>query len=160
MNVNSINLAINSLALLGVVIALFNLVFQMKSVKKQLELQNFLEYTRRYQDIMLNLPESIHVGTFKFSETRINENDLKAIRFIRAFYDLSAEEFFLHNNGLINNATWRLWKKGIFATINNRAFHEAWTVIRPDTHHPEAFIRFIDEFYQSTNMAEKSLAKK
>ena len=145
MNVENIQLIINSLALLGVVVALFSLIIQMRATKKQLELQNFMEYTRRYQEIMLNLPGSIGTAKFQYAEPKSKKYD-QEMRYIRAFYDLCAEEYLLNENGFVNKKIWELWKKGIFSALNIEAFNKVWNVIKNDGHYDNEFVSFIDAY--------------
>ena len=61
---DSFNL-VNGISLGGVLIALVALIVQWSSLKKQMKLQNFMEYTKRYQEVILNFPESVNDDTFK-----------------------------------------------------------------------------------------------
>lgn len=147
MNIENIQLIINSLALLGVVVALFSLIIQMRATKKQLELQNFMEYTRRYQEIMLNLPGSISTGKFLYAEPKSKKYD-QEMRYVRAFFDLCAEQYLLTNNGYVEKNIWVFWKKGIYSALNTKAFNEAWNIIKNDGHYDAEFVKFIDAYIE------------
>ena len=74
-------------AIMGVVIALIGLIFQIHSFTNQIKLQNFTEYTRRYQDIVLHLPENINSKDFDIEKLSAELKD-NTLRYLRAYYDL------------------------------------------------------------------------
>ncbi|WP_296620956.1 hypothetical protein [Marivirga sp.] len=82
------------LTTIGLVIALFSSIYaihtnkiQVKAFKEQLKLNFFTEYTRRYQEIILNFPENINDEDFDFD---ILKGDVKSktLRYMRAYFDL------------------------------------------------------------------------
>src|SRR5450759_4400366 len=46
-------------------VAIAGLIYQSHATRKQIKLQNFIEYTKRYQEIILNFPEGINRGGFR-----------------------------------------------------------------------------------------------
>ena len=62
---------------------------------KNTRLAFFSEYTKRYQDIILNFPENIIDDNFKFDSLSKVERD-KTMRYMRVYFDLCSEEYFLY----------------------------------------------------------------
>ncbi len=54
--------------LFGVGVALYANLQQMKKMNNQLVIQQFSDYTKRYQEIILNFPENINEQSFDFSK--------------------------------------------------------------------------------------------
>lgn len=65
----------------------------------------FAEYTRRYQDIFMNMPDDIYNGTAKI--------DTRTKRHMRLYFDLCSEEFHLWQNKEVPDEEWNLWVEGI-----------------------------------------------
>lgn len=83
-----------------------------KRAKKQYEFQFFAEYTKRYQDIILHMPDDV--------------NDPHWLRYVQLYFDLCSEEFYLHEEGLISNRVWQLWVKGMQDILKRESFKNAW----------------------------------
>jgi len=113
----------NYIALFGALIALVAACRQMKKMTDHLRLQNFIEYTKRYQEIFMNLPADICSPHFDLCnpEKKQKENTTK---YIRAYFDLCSEEYFLYVKKCIHDEVWTLWKDGIISTLKYKAFYE------------------------------------
>lgn len=107
-------------------------IFMGRGLKKQMGLSFFSEYTKRYQDIVLNFPESINQQDFDFDSLTKEERD-KTLRYMRAYFDLCSEEYFLWKEGNIDKNTWREWESGIRYAFSKTAFRKAWETLRLDT---------------------------
>ena len=128
-------------ALLGVMGGLFANHQQMKKLSKQLVIQQFSDYTKRYQEIILHFPENINEQNFEFS----NDPDRsKTMRYMRAYFDLSFEEWHLNQRKLIDAETWVVWEGGIKTALSKTAFINAWLEIKNDTRYGQEFERFIN----------------
>ena len=73
------------------------LIISLRTFRRQLQLNFFADYTKRYQEIVLNFPESINKHDFDFDELH-DEKD-KTLRYMRAYFDLCSEEYFLYQGG-------------------------------------------------------------
>ena len=85
-----------------------------KSARESADRQNrfnlFVEYTHRYQDIILNL----------------YSNPEKREEYMRLYFDLCSEEFYLHKEGMIDDYIWDLWVDGMRMMMNNQQNQTAW----------------------------------
>jgi len=107
------------------------LILTILQFKKQLQLNFFAEYTKRYQEIILNFPEGINREDFKISEQPEDARD-KTLRYMRAYFDLCSEEYFLSRKGNIDDETWKEWETGIKFAFSKPAFREAWRTLDLD----------------------------
>ena len=133
-----IALATGAVTLVGVV-----LVFgQLRSLTQQTRMHIFAEYTRRYQEIVLNFPEGIHAGDF--SLLHHNEYD-HIMRYMRAYYDLCFEEWYLHRDGLIESDFWKVWLESIEIALSKPAFQQAWRHMKASSNYGPEFSKFVEE---------------
>ncbi|MEB3341414.1 hypothetical protein [Okeania sp.] len=110
------------IATIALVISLFSILSQNKGVKKQLLVANIGEYTRRYQEIIINLPESILYSHFNINHLDRAEK-IKILRYMELYFDLCFEEYSLyHDLKLIDKKLWKIWESGIKATLSRPAF--------------------------------------
>jgi len=102
--------------------------FTISSFKKQMQLTFFADYTKRYQEIIINLPENINDREFNYDDLDTKTKN-KTLKYMRAYFDLCSEEYHLWVNGNIDKDVWKEWKSGIESSFKISAFNEAWNII-------------------------------
>lgn len=80
----------------SVTIALIAIRSQILWSNKQMRLNFFSEYTKRYQDIILHLPLTIHSQDFDLKKLKDFEPDKydKTLRYMKVYFDLCSEELY------------------------------------------------------------------
>jgi len=129
---------------IGIVIALIALIWQSYLSRQQMKLNFFAEYTKRYQEIYLNLPYNINEPDFDFTKLD-NKVKEKTIRYMRAYFDLCSEEYFLFLSGKISKKVWHEWEEGIEYTFSKKAFKAAWVIVHLDSRFYGKFVKWINE---------------
>ena len=111
-------------AIVGVSIAVWTFKQEIKKQthesKRQreiLQLTFFAEYTKRYQEILLHLPENLT------DDIVLTDAEKK---YLRAYFDLCSEEYFLHENKHIDEKAWKTWKDGMKIVFDNMAIANYW----------------------------------
>ena len=99
--------------------------------QKQARVSFFAEYTRRYHDIVLNMPD--------------NENDSKWFRYQRLYFDLCSEEFHLYKKGFIDDDVWKHWVEGMKDTLRIQSFRNAWTGRLGQNYYDQDFVHFMHQ---------------
>ena len=122
--------------------------FTVTSFKKQLQLNFFTDYTKRYQEITLNFPENINEESFKLEDLEKSVRD-KTLRYMRAYFDLCSEEYYLWKKKNIDEDTWKEWETGIKFAFSKPAFRQAWDVLRLDTIYYGEFTKFVNDAISS-----------
>lgn len=129
---------------IGIIVALLSNKNQLKIFNQQLKLNFFADYTKRYQEIILNFPENINEDVFDF--TKLKDDDrTKTLRYMRAYFDLCSEEFHLHSNSLIDDSVWTVWEMGIKHALTKKAFIEAWKIIMTNTKYQVDFQNWVEK---------------
>ncbi|MDF1821049.1 MAG: hypothetical protein P1U64_05740 [Alcanivoracaceae bacterium] len=142
--------------IIGVLITALALLFTIHSFKKQLQLNFFAEYTRRYQEIILNLPETINQPDFNFDALDSSSRD-KSLRYMRAYFDLCSEEYFLRRSDHIGRKTWQEWKAGMEFAFSKTAFQDAWDILSKDTIYYGEFSEFVEKNMDFPRNKEKQV---
>ena len=78
----------------------------------------FAEYTKRYQEIIINMPDNVFAGTAPINDT--------TLKYMRLYYDLCSEEFHLYNEGLVPKDVWDNWVEGMRITTNLQLYRQCW----------------------------------
>lgn len=119
------------------------LIFTIGSFKKQMQLNFFADYTKRYQDVILGFPETINEPNFKLNKLSLQKRD-KTLRHMRAYFDLCSEEYFLWRNGNLGDDVWKEWEIGIRFALSKPAFQQGWKTLRKDTIYQGEFAKFVE----------------
>jgi hypothetical protein len=129
------------IALITVIIAVFALWSQIKGVNQQLFIQNYSEYTKRYQEIIIQFPEKINELEYNLAPSNLDYD--KTMRAMRQYFDLCFEEYFLNKNKKLDAIIWESWKNGMLFAFSKTAFRTAWVIIEKDTQYSADFITFV-----------------
>lgn len=143
LNRENIHTAAQIATVIGIIIAMFSLRTSINQFKKQLQLTLFSDYTKRYQQITLNFPENINDEDFDFGDLD-GETKEKTLRYMRAYFDLCSEEYFLYSKKNIDDDTWQEWESGIKYALSKSSFRKGWAIIKLDTGYYPDFVKFVN----------------
>lgn len=104
------------------VVAVAAIICTQITANRQSKLQMFAEYTRRYQDIFMNMPDDIYNGTAKV--------DTRTKRYMRLYFDLCSEEYHLWREKVVPDKVWNLWLEGMQIACNHRIYKNSWDAIK------------------------------
>lgn len=102
----------------------------------------FAEYTRRYQDIIIGMPNEV------FAEAAKAEG--ATLKYIRLYFDLCSEEFHLHQKKLIPDDVWNNWTEGMKLTTKIRVYNTAWKILA-DSYNNDFKIFMEHDIFKETN---------
>ena len=117
-------------------VAIIAIVFSQWSDRKQRKLQMYAEYTRRYQDIFMNMPDDIYTGKAAIYE--------RTKKYMRLYFDLCSEEYHLWRQGFVKDKVWELWVEGMQIETDHDIFHNAWDAIKKE--YNSDFRNYFEEF--------------
>jgi len=123
------------------------MIWQVRILKRQLKLNFFSEYTKRYQEIILHFPENINSTDFSFEKLDSKVKD-GTMRYMRVYFDLCGEEYNLNQEEYIEKAIWNYWEDGMKSAFSKKAFKEAWIIIKKDTQYKDEFVKWVDGIMQ------------
>jgi len=142
-----IQLALLIVTSLGLTYSVISNAHQTKMINRQLRLSFYTDYTKRYQEIILNFPENINDMKFSF-DTLEPEVRNKTLRYMRAYFDLCSEEYDLFQKGLLEKDTWQNWEDGIKFAFTKTAFIQSWEKIKDDTIYYKSFTEWVNKHIQ------------
>lgn len=116
---------------------------QMRSLKEQMKLGFFSEFTTKYQNIILNFPPNINSADFDYDELDDETKD-ETIRYMRVYFNLCSEEYYLWKSKAVDENVWTNWKKGIQFSMSKLAYQKAWIELKKDTIYNREFIAFVE----------------
>ena len=118
---------ITVVSLAAVVVSALSIVAGLKSVRDQLRIAIFLEYTKRYSKVMQDMPFEARDpgGRYRLSSQPKDER-YRILSVFREYLNMCSEEKWLHEHRRIDHAVWSIWERGIRDTASFPSFAEAW----------------------------------
>jgi hypothetical protein len=141
---DKIQLLLAILTLIMLLVTIIIAFIQFNLFKKQQRLLFFAEYTKRYQEIMLNLPASIANDDFNINQLNSPEKD-NYLKYMRAYFDLCSEEYNLFLNGYIDKEIWSNWEQGIKYSMSKHAFIQAWNIIELNSDYYPDYLKWFNK---------------
>ena len=141
---------------IGLFVAVAALIYQSYLTHQQLRLSFYADYTKRYQDIMLQLPTNINNSDFSIASLEEKERET-ILRYMRTYFDMCSEQYYLCNGGQrkyfpltdikgrISKHVWKEWSEGIIHTMDKKAFQEAWILLNIDTGFYPDFSKWVEK---------------
>ena len=106
-----------------------------KLAKRQYEFQFFADYTKRYQDLILKMPANLDT-------TSVFNRDVDI--YMRLYFDLCSEEYYLHTKGVIDSVVWGLWTEGIQMALKKKNYKTAWELLA-ENYNDTSFRHYMSE---------------
>ena len=93
----------------------------------------FAEYTRRYHDIILAMPDEVFLGIATASGS--------TLKYMQLYFNLCSEEFYLHEAKQIPDDIWAKWVDGMRITTRLMIFRNSWKLL--GGHYDGSFTHFM-----------------
>jgi len=132
-----------AILVISIIIAYYFSSKTLKEIKNQMWISIFSEYTKRYSEIIRELPNIASNPNLSALNKSSKQDTNKIMGLMRAYFDLCSEEYYLHRTGRIDSKTWSLWEKGLVYTVRLPTFVDAWKSIKREGYE-KAFVDYID----------------
>lgn len=123
------------------VLLLFNILQEARKNKKDIQmrvraerLQFYAFFWKKWDRILESLPHGIFEPDFDVSA---REDGDAIMVTLRSYFDLCAQEFFMSQEGVIEDSIWTNWKRGLISCMSLPVFREAYANLKVDMSYPE-----------------------
>jgi hypothetical protein len=133
-------------SLAAVVVSALAIVAGLKSVRDQLRVTIFLEYTKRYSKVMQHMPFEAREpgGRYRLASQPKDERH-RILSVFREYLNMCSEEKWLHDHRRIDHAIWSIWERGMRDTASFPSFGDAWEVLYPEYDAYKDFQNFVNK---------------
>lgn len=115
--------------------------------RRQARLQNFLEYTRRFDEVMCRFPPEYRG---EWQSRSFDPADAATRAAVVAYLNLCAEEHHLMRLGLLDRAVWRMWELEIIAALTSPYMRVAWRSVCGEFKSSPEFYAWVEELHART----------
>jgi hypothetical protein len=136
----------NELVQIGTLISAFlmvvGLVIGVLIYRRQMNAQLFLEYTKRYEDIMNAFPADARDARLKIGCDTPKESEELTLVILR-YLNLSSEEFYLCKNRYLSRKIWRIWEDELLRTLRAPLLMREWPKLKHEFESYPAFSAYV-----------------
>jgi hypothetical protein len=114
---------------LSILTGVIGLVWGFYTYKKQSNIQIFLQYTKRYENIMDSFPEDARfyrLNSDKELPPESNELTIAVLKYI----NLCSEEYYLRESGQLSKKVWNIWKDELERTLQSNLVRREWPKLK------------------------------
>jgi hypothetical protein len=111
--------------------------------RRQCNVQVFLEYTKRYAEIMNMFPNEdrkARLDPFGEPPPESDELSLSVLRYL----NLCSEEFYLCKTKYLSNQVWRIWEAELRRTLCSTLVVREWASLREEFKAYPEFLRYVE----------------
>ena len=123
------------------VIGCLGVAVAMRSHRRQMNAQMFLEFSARFQALLRGMPS--HVWRKPAADEAMPPPSEELTKNCLHAFHVLADLYHLHKGGYISHELWRPWSLGIRRTLQNPILQREWLAVRELFSHTPAFCRFV-----------------
>lgn len=141
--------------LISVMVGVATLIVGAYRFKRQLNVQVFIEYTKRFDQVLSSFPAGAWCARTS-SEADLPEESSELTMACLRYLNLCAEELYLRRRRYLKDRVWRIWEAELARTLSSRLFVREWRSLRAQfATYPE-----FQHWVESKMNHERSRAKK
>lgn len=135
------NLLAQIATVISVMIAIWAILSSARASHRQSQLDTFITYAQRYEQIMSEFPEyksrfDLHVLPPETEKVR-----LAALK----YFNLTSEEYYLWQKKYIDDAVWKIWEDEIIRTLQSPLMIREWPKLRDEYSSYPKFAQFVEK---------------
>ena len=144
------NTLIQLATLISVIVGVVGLLIAVRGYKRQVNTQFFLEYTKRYDDIIQSFPPGAWASRFNPAEELPAPSDELSMSILRYLNFVSQFQYFAHK-GYIPKSVWRANEGELARTLGSPLFIREWKTIAPELSANRAFCQFVESVQRASD---------
>jgi hypothetical protein len=126
---NTWDIVIRVATLVSVIVAIVTFWVNMSRAKKQMNAQVFIEYTKRFDQVISAFPSGAWCArTNNAAELPDTGPELRTASL--RYLNLCAEELYLRNQGYLTDRVWQIWQSELERTLGSGLFAREWVDLR------------------------------
>ncbi len=141
---------ITVITVISVLIALATFAFGVNTYKNQMNAQLFLEFTKRFEEVMQSFPKNAWSARLNIDGAMPAKSKGLSLSVLR-YLNLCGEEYYLYQKGWLNKAIWKMWEGELIRTLQTPLFIREWKTLSEEFEAYPAFIKYVNEKQSDIN---------
>jgi hypothetical protein len=129
--------------IIGVVTFVITFRWGVISYKNQMNAQLFLEFTKRYDEILQSFPRTARSARFNLEGPPPGESEELTLSILQ-YLNLCSEEFYLYKKGWLDEKVWKIWEEELVRTLRAPLLMREWKKLAREFNAYSAFRDYVD----------------
>jgi hypothetical protein len=113
------------LTVASILIAVCAFLWGVKSYRDQMNAQLFLEFTKRFEEVMQAFPKNTWPNRLNIKGKPPPKSKALSLSVLR-YLNLCSEEYYLRQKGWLYKETWGIWERELIRTLQTPLFRREW----------------------------------
>jgi hypothetical protein len=131
------------LTVASILVAAAALLWGVKSYRDQMNAQLFLEFTKRFEEVMQSFPKNTWPSRLNIEgkpPPKSKALSLSALRYL----NLCSEEYYLRQKDWLYKETWEIWERELIRTLQTPLFRREWKTLSNEFESYPEFKEYVD----------------
>ena len=124
-SINWLELLVKIITVVASIGAIYAIIHGVRVYKKQTNMQIFLEYTKRYAEIVDSFPNKTLSARLN-TDGKPPERSDELTKCVLQYLNLCAEEFYMWKKGYLNRELWKIWESELIRTLQSPLLRREW----------------------------------
>ena len=117
--------------------------WEMRELRFHLRINTYMEYTRRYSEILTGFPSKVFEDcTYSLEDCLVEEPEFKTSA--RRNFWLLQVDLFLQQGRLLPKDQWRIWEQEFVHMLELACLRQVWQQLRKEVVYPQEFVQYVD----------------
>lgn len=155
---SGIELALKSVTAAGAIGTFLSLLFTIRNVRRQINVDILMKYTERYEHILDKFPPNALLGRFDLQAQTLPPQSEQLTLCLLKYLNLCSEEYYLWKNGYLSKTVWAVWEGDLKRMIASPLLQREWPRLREEyVSHPE-FREYVESIQAENRLAKAAAA--
>jgi hypothetical protein len=137
------------LTVLSVLAAVGTLYWGVKSYRNQMNAQLFLEFTKRFEEVMQSFPKNTWPSRLDIEGKPPAKSKALSLSVLR-YLNLCSEEYYLYKKGWLHKEIWEIWEGELIRTLQTPLFLREWKALSSEFESYPKFREYVDKIQKAS----------
>jgi hypothetical protein len=147
-----IKLALKCVTAAGTIGTFLTLIFTIRNVRRQINVDILMKYTERYEHILDKFPQDALFG--RFDSQALPPQSKQLTLCLLKYLNLCSEEYYLWKNGYLAKTVWAVWEGDLKRMIASPLLQREWPDLRAEYLSHQDFMEYVERI-----QAEKKVSR-
>jgi hypothetical protein len=133
----------------SILVAAAAFLWGVKSYRDQMNAQLFLEFTKRFEEVMQSFPKNAWSTRLDIEGKPPAKNKALSLSVLR-YLNLCSEEYYLRQKGWLYKETWEIWERELKRTLQTPLFIREWKTLAGEFASYPDFKGYVDKIQKDS----------
>ncbi|MEO7840411.1 MAG: hypothetical protein ABIU06_13775 [Anaerolineales bacterium] len=129
---------------ISILVGVAALFWGVKSYRDQMNAQLFLEFTKRFEEVMQSFPKNVWSSRLNIDGKPPPKSKAVSLSVLR-YLNLCSEEYYLRQKNWLYKETWEIWERELIRTLQTPLFRREWKTLSTEFESYPKFKEYVNK---------------